>query len=194
MGILLSALCDSGAAQDCDVVTEEPLEELFPLAVPLPDEDVPLPDEDAPDDEVVRAVLETPLVDDDVLGEEVAVTADVVAYFASAGSCPVTSWSVMNTQVATNSASAPARTRRRIVRMWRARASSLALASVLPSAPSLDAVCRGRSRRGLPIWTPVSRAAALGLMGVMSIASVVVARDSAITSLNSVRISCVSGR
>jgi hypothetical protein len=175
------------------VVTEEPLEALLPLDVPLPDDDVPLPDEDVPDDELpVRAVLETPLVDDDVLGEEVAVTADVVLDFASAGSCPVTSCSVMNTQVATNSASAPAMTRRRIVRMWRARASSLALASVLPSAPSVDESGRGRSRRGLPNWTPVSRAAALGLMGVMSIASVVVARNSAITSLNSVRINCVS--
>ena len=87
-----------------------PLEEL----VPVLDEPV-LPVVDEPVLPVDEVVLPRP---DEVV---VVVWADLVCR-ARAGSCPVTIITVISSQVATNSASAPATTRRRIMRTRAIRA------------------------------------------------------------------------
>jgi len=104
---------------DCLVVTPLTVPELVVPVLVVPVLTVPL----LPEDPVLAAAgreLEVAL--EDVAAEEVVCA-------ASAGSCPETSTSAINSQVATNSPSAPEITRRRIVRARSARASRRPLAS-----------------------------------------------------------------
>jgi hypothetical protein len=87
------------------------------------------------------AVVTVPLL---VPSPEATATVDVLR--ASAGSCPETSTTAINSQAARNSATAPATTRRRIVRIRPARAARRA--------------------------SPRARASGLGCSWVMSLSSV----------------------
>jgi hypothetical protein len=97
-----------------------PLEEVVPEELPvLAELESPLPDE-----------LALPLPEELVLPLPEAVVvawADLVCR-ARAGSCPVTKTTVISSQVATNSASAPATTRRRIMRTRAILAERIAVA------------------------------------------------------------------
>jgi hypothetical protein len=125
----------------CELVPDDPL-----VALPLTLEPVlPL--------EPVVAVV--PLLD----GVEATVAADDL--LAKAGSCPETSTTEINSQAATNSATAPAMTRRRIVRARPIRA----LLSALPraSASAAAALVSVMSCTSLSVAIGESRSIAMKL-------------------------------